>query len=152
GLGPSRRGAARRRSIIISGGSSMKRCLLAAAFLLAGSGVPARGGYVVIVANLGQARGIPTQPAPGPPGAPGDAPRPGPCGGDRGPGAGLGFPNPGGPMGPGGPGSQPPAEVLIDPDAVPVYVTAIFELKDKVSAQQLKQFEAGQPIPVTHRW
>jgi hypothetical protein len=131
----------------------MKRCLLAAAFLLAGSAVPARADYVVIVANVGQAREIQTQPGTGQPGTPGDTPRPspfGPGGGDRGRPPGLG--GLGGGFGPMGPGDQPAPEVIIDPDAVPIYVTAIFELKDKVSAQQLKQFESGRPIVVTHRW
>jgi hypothetical protein len=134
----------------------MKRCVLVAAFLLAGSVIPARADYVIIVANLGQPREIQTQPGEIQPGQPGDSPRPpnpfgpggerGPGGGERGPG---GFGQPG-PMGPGGPDTQQ-GDPIIDPDAVPVYVTAIFEI-ERISPQQKKLFDSGTPIQVTHHW
>jgi hypothetical protein len=127
----------------------MKRCLLAAAFLVAGSVVPAHADYVVIVANLGQPREMqgPAQPPSGLPGHPNDTTR-----NPFGPGGQPYPPGPGGqPYPPGPGGNQPSGEVIIDPDAVPIYVTAIVEI-ERVNPQQLKLFEAGRPIQITHRW
>jgi hypothetical protein len=157
---------------------------LAAVALLGGSIASAHADYVVIIMNLGQQREVQSQPGgpggmqPGGPGGPGgrtggptgERPPVNPGGGPGGrPGGGPGGMPPGGgglyggPTVPGGGPMMPPSGqtgdgTVIDPDAVPLYVTAVFEIQN-LTQNQHQMFEGDSSknigpkiITIKHKW